>query len=144
MKIKYNAYVKDGRLRIVWARHFKEDVARLEGKRLTITIEQRRKKRSIEQNAYYWGVVVSMIQEGLREVGYYMTKDEAHELVKFKFLRRKIQNKQGETIETLGSTTNMTTVQFEEYILAVKDWALEYLGVSIPDPNEQMEVEFNT
>jgi len=100
-----------------------------------------RKVRSLQQNAYYWEVVCDMVMEGLRDAGYdeVQTPDDAHEVMKAKFLKRYIVNHQtGEMIEKDGSTASLTTIEFSEYIDRVLQWAAEYLGIVIPLPNENL------
>ena len=113
-----------------------------DGKHL-LTIQDYR-KRSLHQNAYYWGVVVPLIRRGLYEAGYddVRTNDDAHEVLKHVHLKRSMVNKQtGEMIEVAGSTAKLNIPEFNEYIETVCRWAAEYLGIVIPDPNEPL-VEF--
>jgi len=43
----------------------KRAIANFENKTIKITIERSRKKRSNQQNAYYWGVMLQIVQKGL-------------------------------------------------------------------------------
>jgi RNA-binding protein YhbY len=98
-----------------------------------------RKKRSLSQNAYYWGVVCDMVKQGLYEAGYrsVRTSDDAHEVMKILFLKKRIVNEDtGEVIEIIGSTASLTTEEFIIYIEEIIQWAAEYLGIQIPLPNE--------
>jgi len=107
-----------------------------------VKIEQK-KKRSLPQNAFYWGVVCDMVKDGLRDAGYSEVKtiEDAHEILKALFLKRKIVNQQtDEVIEIPGSTAKLTTVQFNEYIEEIQRWASEYLSITIPSPNEQASI----
>lgn len=95
-------------------------------------------KRSLRQNAYYHGVVVPMVRQGLFDAGYdQVTENEdAHEILKHIFLKRKfISEQNGDEVVVAGSTRKLTTVEFNEFIHQVTRWAAEYLGVVIPDPN---------
>ena len=99
------------------------------------------KKRSIQQNAYYWGVVVPLCRKGLFEVGYdeIIYDEEAHEVLKYLHLKRPVVSKQtGEVLDISGSTTKLTTAEFNEYIEKVCRWSIEYLDVYIPSPNEPL------
>jgi len=40
-------------------------------------------------------------------------------------------------MQTIGSTTKLNTIKFNEYIDNIRQWSLEYLGQDIPEPNEQ-------
>ncbi|MBU0959480.1 MAG: hypothetical protein KKB31_06045 [Nanoarchaeota archaeon] len=97
----------------------------LNGCEIELTIDKRKKDRSNQQNRYYHAVVVKMIAEDL---GY--TKDEAHIALKMLFLL-----KDGK-VPTVRSTTDLTTVEFEEYLRKIKRWASMFLNIYIPDPNE--------
>jgi len=110
-----------------------------DGKHL-VTIKDVR-KRSVNQNAYYWGVVVPMVRKGLFEIGFdeVQTYDDAHELLKKQFVRRQFANKQtGEVVTITGSTTGLSIPEFNEYIERVCKWSAEYLGVVIPSPNQEL------
>jgi hypothetical protein len=100
---------------------------------IVITIEARKKLRSNSQNAYYWGVVIDRLFNGLKELGY--SKDEIHEILKVKFNGVKEVNIGGETILIPRTTTKMNTKEFMEYIEAIQRWAAK-LNIDIPSPNE--------
>lgn len=109
-----------------------------DGKHLLIRKDYRR--RSLPQNAYYWGVVVAMVKRGLQDVGYddVQTSEDAHEILKHVFLKQHFVNKEtGEVIELSGSTRLLTIPEFNEFIERVIKWASEYLGVVIPSPSDE-------
>ena len=88
--MKHNAVITpQGALRIYNRPLFEEEVrAMSREKDLAVTIEVKVKKyrRSNEFNNYYWGVVVAMIVERLRELGHDVDRDLAHEFLKGRFL----------------------------------------------------------
>jgi hypothetical protein len=97
------------------------------------------KKRSLPQNAYYHGCVVPLVKDGLRDAGYNEVKtcEDAHEILKHLFLKRKLSNENnGDEIVIPGSTAKLTTIEFNTFIDEVIQWAAEYLGITIPLPNE--------
>lgn len=109
------------------------------------------RKRSLMQNAYYHGVVVPLVREGLVNNGFreVKTNEDAHEVMKALFLKRKIKNEEsGDIIEINGSTQKLTTVEFMTYLEEIAQWAASYLGITIPQPNEQLnfynEISENT
>lgn len=115
--------------------------AGLKNGRYQITIESKN-NRSIQQNRYYHGVVVPIVKDGLRDVGFseIRTSEDAHEVLKYLFLKKRIVNEEtGEVIEKLGSTAKLSTIEFNEYVDEIIRWSAEYLGIQIPLPNEQME-----
>ena len=101
----------------------------LEGKEVWVVVKKHTNARTNQQNKYYWGVVVKLVSE---TTGF--TTDEAHDALRMKFLRIR-----GEKLETVKSTTDLTTTEFEEYMTTVRQWAISELGCYIPEPNE---VEF--
>lgn len=98
------------------------------------------KKRTTDQNAYYWGIVVPMVHEGLRDMGYdeVKTKEDAHLVLRSLFLKKHI----GE-LELVRSTTELKTTEFSTYLEEIGKWAAEYLNVVIPAPNTQLEMYEN-
>lgn len=109
--------------------------------RYKLTVEKSN-KRSLNQNDYYWMILTDYVQpalysEGWREI---KTKDDAHDFVRSLFLKVKIINEvTGDTIERIKSTTELTTVQFNEYLEEIWQWSSEYLSIAIPSPNEQLQ-----
>ncbi|WP_343302884.1 hypothetical protein AAHN97_15160 [Chitinophaga niabensis] len=98
-----------------------------------------RKVRSLSQNAYYWGVVCDMVRDGLIDAGFESIEsgEDAHEVMKGLFLKRDVINyNTGEILTGAVSTTELTTTEFNQYIEKIQQWAAEYLGISIPSPNE--------
>ncbi|MEA2036722.1 MAG: hypothetical protein U9O94_04400, partial [Nanoarchaeota archaeon] len=79
-----------------------------------------------KENAYYWGVVVKLIGEHL---GY--LPNEVHDALKWKFLRR-----EGLKLDKSLSTTVLDTIDFEEYLSNIRQWAGQDLEMIIPLPNE--------
>jgi len=100
-------------------------------------------KRSLPQNAYYHGVIIPLVLEGLKDIGYneIRSHEDAHEVLKYLFLKKQIPNENtGEVVEILGSTAKLTTTEFNLFIDQVIQWAAEYLNVQIPLPNEQLQL----
>jgi hypothetical protein len=105
---------------------FKVAFAKHEGKRVCVIVDRETKKRSSGQNSYYWGVIIELISEW---TGY--TKDETHDMLRGMFLRKR---KEG-LPDTIRSTTELSTVEMEEYHESIRRWGAEQ-GVYIPAPNE--------
>ena len=98
----------------------------LEGKWVEVKVQKERSQRSLNQNAYYWGVVIELLAN---TTGY--TPDEMHEVCRYQFL--KSVNRDG--LEYVQSTATLSTVDFEHYLENIKQWAA-MLNIIIPDPNE--------
>ena len=101
------------------------------GKRIRIIIEKYTKKRSNEQNAYYFGVIVKMISQ---HTGY--TDKEVHRLLAESFLGTK-EVKIGDLVSKQPiSTTTCSTSDFMAYMADIQQWAAENINLYLPDPNE--------
>jgi hypothetical protein len=138
--VKHFATVIDGKLTLLAPNLFKEAVRLLDGKDVTLTIE-RSTKRTSQQNRYYWGGVIPIIQYGMQEVGVKMSHKQVHELLKFKFLIEDVVTEDGEILmQTIGSTTKLNTIKFNEYIDNIRQWAIEYLNIEVPEPNTQQQL----
>lgn len=145
MKLRYSAKAEGGSLKIQNRKGLVEDLHHLEGKQLILTIERKKKTRSHPQNRYYWGCVVPIIRHGLIDAGWERDKigssEQVHELIKHLFCKKiEVFNEDtGEVLELPATTTQLSTTEMMEYIEDIKKWAAEFLGVYIPDPNEQLE-----
>lgn len=112
------------------------------GKEIEITVQRKRRRRGLAQNNYYWGVIVPIVTVALIDAGYKVGKEATHEFLKATFNRREIINEStGEILSTVGSTTDMTTVEMMQYFSEITVWAAEFLGVEIPEPGEQIRIE---
>lgn len=126
--------------KIVNFKEFKQTINELKDGKHHIAIKDLR-KRSIHQNAYYWGVMVPIIKSALYDAGYdeVKTNEDAHEVIKHLHLKRRIVSKQtGDVIDISESTTKLSIPEFNEFIERVCRWAAEFLGAYIPSPNEEM------
>lgn len=101
----------------------------LRGRAVQVLIEPKRKPRSVDQNEYYWGVVLKEISN---KSGH--TPDEAHDAMREKFLS-KYDDKTGLMI--MRSTTSLSSAEFEKYMRDIRMWASE-MGWFIALPNEQL------
>lgn len=117
----------------------------LSGLHLTVTLEKRKTKRSVEQNAYFHAVVIPMVSDGMYEAGWREAIDHGWTKNKLKemFLKRTAFNeKTGEGMEFIQDTSALTTSEFMDLIADVQKWGSEYLNIYIPDPNEQTTLNY--
>jgi len=116
-----------------------------EGKEVFISIERVKKKRSNPQNSFYWGVCIPLIQNGLKDAtGEFRSADNIHYKILLPMLApiTELVNKDtGECIEERLTSSEMSTIQFSEYIMEIQKWSAEFLNVDIPNPNEQQFIE---
>jgi hypothetical protein len=99
-----------------------------------VELKENKGKRSLNENAYYWGVVVAIMSDYTGD-----TPDDMHEILKYKFLKTVLVFG-GEEIVVPGQTSALTTKEFEEYLDRIRIFALTELDVKIPLPNEFLEV----
>lgn len=104
-----------------------------DGCEITMVLAHKTKStvRSVQQNRYYWGVVVGILA---CHTGY--TPEEMHEALKMKFLlvhRNKLP-------DTVKSTSNLSKDEFCEYIENIQNWAARDMGCVIPDPDSVVMV----
>lgn len=113
-----------------------------DGKEIEITVDLAKKKRTNPQNSYWWGVVIPMVHMGILETGELISKEQIHEMLKMKFLSFDIPIDADGHFETFTKTTSgLTTTEFNDLIEKVQQWGAEWLGIIIPSPNENIEIE---
>lgn len=97
-------------------------------------------KRSNPQNSYYWGVVIPMIRQAFYDLGHELSAEETHEFLKGKFNCKQVVGDGGEVVEIPLSTASLNKTDFGEYLEKIQRFASEFLGLVIPDPNEQLTI----
>ena len=129
------ARIRNRRLFLEDRRRFDDAVGRLDDRfDYEVSVRRLYANRSIQQNRYYFGVVVELLAE---HTGY--TRDETHDILKMQFLPKQLAvcdgngEVKGEFVVG-GSTRKLTTTEFQQYIEAIQRWAAETLDVFIPDP----------
>jgi hypothetical protein len=111
-------------------------------KNVLVKFQGRGSKRSTRQNSYYHSVVVQMVRQGLRDIGYIMSPEETHFFLKQKFNPVQIPGNGGLVIEVPGTTTQLNKIEFSEYIERISQFAAEYLNVVIPPANADLTMKF--
>jgi hypothetical protein len=121
----------------------KDAIATFEGKQIVIKIEKAKKKRSTQQNRFYYGVIIPIVQNCLKEAGHIMTNESTHDLIKLKFLKEAlfVNEETGEVIERIKSTTELSTSQFMDLLAEINNFTFEYFGVSLPSPTDDLTLK---
>lgn len=121
----------------------KDAIATFEGKQIVIKIEKFKKKRSTQQNRFYYGIVIPIVQNCLKEAGHVMTNESTHDLIKLKFLKETlfVNETTGEVIERIKSTTELSTSQFMDLLAEINNFTFEYFGVNLPSPNDDLTLK---
>lgn len=121
---------------------FIEDMRQFPDQEVVITVKKRG-RRSNQQNAYYWAVIVQEIRTRFKELGHRLTADEVHSYLKEKFNPVHLCDEHGELIATFpGSTTEFNKSEMTDYIESIRQWAGEVLSLFIPDPSSSNKLEF--
>ena len=90
-----------------------------------IDIQTIRHTHSLNQNKYYWGIIIKMLGD---EFGY--IAEEMHDALRMRFLQTHTDK-----LPTIKSTKKLSTKEFEEYLSKIRQWASEQ-GTFLPLPNE--------
>lgn len=96
-------------------------------------------QRTLQQNKYYWGVIVFEIRNRLTELGNTFTDENVHDFLKDKFNSKMVIGNGGEVLGEVGqSTTEMSKEDFSIYLEKIFAWSSEFLDLHIPPPNQQL------
>jgi hypothetical protein len=80
------------------------------------------RQRSSQQNRFYHGVVIPHFQEAFLKHGHILSAEETHKWIKQRF--------------GIESTTKLSTLDWEEFLIKLQAYASNIFGIQIPDPNE--------
>ena len=129
IKARHTAYVSINGDNITFDNipRWKQELLNHKGKRVFVTIDNIKKRRSDNQNAYAHGVVFPMIAE---EMGCLM--EEAKDALKWQFLRKQLDN----GFWTVAPTSQLGTVEMEDFLSKCRMLASEMFNCYIPLPNE--------
>ena len=143
-QLSFYATVEAGQLKSFNRKAFQLGLKEFEGKRVELVLKRAKKQRSLQANAYYHAVVIPCIRHGLKEVhGFLPSATEVHEFLKGKFNIKELVNLEtGEYEKFPMSTTHLSTTEFGEYVDRCKAFALEFLNVSIPEPDKQTSITY--
>ncbi len=112
---------------------FNKKIEELDGKRVAVSLEQKRKNRTLQQNKYYWSTILGTISD---YTGYEV--EDLHNHFKAHLLKREIGN-----LTTFKSTSHLNTKEFTDYIDKIIRFANQVLGIEIPTPEQAGYYEAN-
>lgn len=129
---KFETKILNGKLIPINPNELREYFKSLSNGDYILAIAKQEMFRTVDQNAYYWGVVVDVFS---KYTGH--SPNEMHDIFKGKFnmATKRVGN---EIVEYSETTTLMTTKEFNTYIDEIRQWAVE-LNLYIPEPNEYLE-----
>lgn len=145
MKLEYFGDVDQaGILKLTNKTGLSNDLHYFKGKKVRMTIEEA-SKRSNAQNKYFHAVCVPIVRAHLIDLGWKEAKssDWVKDYIKFHCLIKEYHNEDtGEVIKSLGKTSGLSVAEFIDFIADIQHWAASELGLIIPDPNEQTDLNF--
>ena len=118
--------IKKGKLILNNKDKFNLELKQFEGKDIIIKIEERSPNRSKEQNSLWWKWMDLI---GM-EVGY--TKEETHQLMKYRFLKRSVVNIDGYEETIIKGTSTLTHKEFSALMNNVHFFANDTLNINLP------------
>ena len=125
-------HIEGGKLVLANRKRFEQDIRDCKDCDIILTVKKRG-KRSSQQNRYYWGICIAEIRMRLKELGYRMTPEEVHDMLKLKFIPVHLHDQEGTVIATApGSTAEMNKTEMMDYISQVIEWAGDALDLIIP------------
>lgn len=118
---------------------FDDTIRGLAGKRVRINVKLYQKKRSTSQNNFYWSQIVPRVTAMFREYGNYVDDEDTHEFLKMRVgkLAQVIVLPSNEVVKGLGSTTKLSTMEFEAYLERIRAWVAPW-GLVLPFPGEDI------
>jgi hypothetical protein len=132
--------IKDGKLNIHNRKRFLQDVSTLKNGEYELRLKKKN-RRSLQQNKYYWGVIVFEITHRFNELGNEFTHEMTHDFLKDRFNFVEVVGTGGELIGTVGgTTTDLNKDEFSIYLDKIIQWAGEFLEIIIPAAGEQTEM----
>lgn len=136
----------DGTIKLP-SKKLRQDMKMFVGREIEVSIRRKRKRRSIQENNYYWGCIVAAFLAAFRdwdpETGW--TAEMVHEYLKLKFLPlvrewgQMIVPLTGEVIDEPMTTRKLTTMEAELYYEYCRKHGAE-MDIIIALPNEQMSI----
>lgn len=121
----------------------REFLRSVEGKTLTLTMKVSRKERTLNQNNYYWAVIVVIWRQLIQdEWGEFMSTNEVHEFLKYNCnYTEHFDEDSGMVLRVSKSTKENSTVEQEEFHERARKLAKDMFNVDIPLPKEQIKIE---
>jgi hypothetical protein len=138
----YFGKIVNGILKITNRKQFDSELLQFDGKEVEVIVKRKKKSRSNQQNKYLHGILIPCFKQALNEVGFneVNTNEKCKDLLKALFLQYEIVNDStGEVITTFKNTSELSTMEFMEFVDKAIDYAKQNLNYTIYPPNEQSE-----
>lgn len=145
--IYFGSVTDTGQIKLPGQKMRRELAAGFSGREFELIARPKRKRRSLDQNNYYWGCIVPAFLAAFREwspdTGW--NAEMIHEVLKRRFLPlirewgQTVVPDTGEVIDEPLTTRKLTTSEFSHYKELIQQWGAE-MGIIIADPGEQVEM----
>lgn len=138
-KVEFICPIKAGKIPPHISQGVRDIFSRMEGKTAKITIQERKKQRSLNQNSFYYGVVIPVVQNMFFDAGQSVSSDTVHEYLKRHVgnLTMTLQTPDGKIETVTRSSTELNTMDWEIFIEQVRAWAAQW-GIEVPFPSERL------
>ena len=132
--------IQDGVLTINSRKAFDKELSTLKNGLVTITVK-RRNQRSLAQNAYIH-LLFTIFKNELNQLGNEFKMEQVKDIAKAKFLTVDVVNEStGECIgQRVKGTHELSKVEMMEFVENVIRWAADMFHITLPYPNEQIEM----
>ncbi|WP_294267710.1 hypothetical protein [uncultured Chryseobacterium sp.] len=122
----------------------KQALQEFEGKEIKLIFKRKYKERTRKENAFYWAVWIPILQRAVLETwGEIRCADEVHEIIKLNCnYEEKINKDTGQFIRVPKSSTRLNTYEWEfEFKQKIRQFAMDFFNVVLPEPNEQLTIK---
>lgn len=89
-----------------------------------VVVEVKRARRTLSQNALYWRWMSDMSTHFTKR-GYPLTKDDAHDLMRHKFLGHQTRTIGQTEVTKLRSTTDLDKSEMSAYMTQIDAWCVD-------------------
>jgi hypothetical protein len=98
--------------------------------------------RTSRQNKYYWPCFCQLLADYMVEQGNSeWDRQMAHEMFRLLFLKTSSLTDDGRLVESVRSTTSLTTAEFNEYLDNIAQLLATEFQLIVPEPAEYREAE---
>lgn len=133
-KMRFWGWIRGGEVSLNNRNLFIKRMSVFEDCPICLEVDRVRSKRSLAQNALYWGVWLPIIAD---YTGY--SPEQLHQTFKDMFLPKETITINGKTRSIMGSTAKLSTSEFNEYLMRIEAEVAE-MGISLPSSESP---EFN-
>jgi hypothetical protein len=99
-------------------------------------------QRTNRQNKYYWPCFCQLLADYMVEQGNSeWDRQMAHEMFRLLFLKTSSLTDNGTLVESVRSTTSLTTAEFNEYLDKIAQLLATEFQLIVPEPSEYREAE---